>query len=62
MYTTAAIVMLADISTPANRGRLMSYYQGSLLLGSGLGPTLGGFVAQYFGLAAPFFVYAVLVF
>lgn len=52
MYTTAAIVMLADISTPANRGRLMSYYQGSLLLGSGLGPTMGGFIAQYFGLAA----------
>lgn len=62
MYTTAAIVMLADISTPANRGRLMSYYQGRLLLGSGLGPTMGGFIAQYFGLAAPFFVYAVLVF
>ena len=61
MYTTAAMIMLADISTPANRGRLMSYYQGSLLLGSGLGPTIGGFVAQYFGLAAPFFVYAVIV-
>jgi multidrug resistance protein len=62
MYTTAAFVMLADISTPTNRGRFMSYYQGSLLLGTGLGPTLGGFVAQYFGLAAPFFVYAFLVF
>ena len=62
MYTTAAMIMLADISTPSNRGRLMSYYQGSLLLGAGLGPTIGGFVAQYFGLAAPFFVYAVIVF
>lgn len=62
MYTTAANVMLADISSPVNRGRLMSYYQGSLLLGTGLGPTMGGFIAQYFGLAAPFFVYAFLVF
>jgi len=62
MYTTAALVMLADISTSANRGRLMSYYQGSLLLGSGLGPTMGGLIAQHFGLAAPFFVYAVLAF
>jgi MFS family permease len=62
MYTTAAIIMLADISTPANRGRLMSYYQGSLLLGAGLGPTMGGFIAEYFGLAAPFFAYAVFVF
>jgi multidrug resistance protein len=62
MYTTAAMVMLADISTPANRGRLMSYYQGSLLLGAGLGPTMGGFIAEHFGLAAPFFVYALFVF
>jgi multidrug resistance protein len=62
MYTTAAMVMLADISTPANRGRLMSYYQGSLLLGSGLGPVLGGFIAEHLGLAAPFFAYAVFVF
>jgi multidrug resistance protein len=62
MYTTAAMVMLADVTTPANRGRLMSYYQGSLLLGAGLGPVLGGFTAQHFGLAAPFFVYALFVF
>jgi MFS family permease len=58
MYTTAANVMLADISTPANRGRVMSFYQGSLLLGAGLGPTVGGFTAEHFGLAAPFFVFA----
>lgn len=58
MYTTAATVMLADISTPANRGRVMSFYQGSLLLGAGLGPTVGGFTAEHFGLAAPFFVFA----
>jgi MFS family permease len=62
MYTTAAMVMLADISTPANRGRLMGYYQGSLLLGSGLGPTMGGFIAQHLGLATPFFAYALVVF
>ena len=62
LYTTAAMVMLADVSTPANRGRLMSYYQGSLLLGSGLGPVLGGYIAQYFGLSAPFYAYAVLAF
>jgi MFS family permease len=38
----------------------MSFYQGSMLLGSGLGPTLGGFVAEYFGLRAPFFALAIL--
>jgi len=62
MYTTAALVMLADISTSANRGRLMSYYQGSLLLGSGLGPTMGGLIAQHFGLAAPFLFMQFLLF
>jgi len=58
MHTTAAMIMLADISTPANRGQVMSLYQGSFLLGAGLGPVMGGFIAQYFGLAAPFFIYA----
>jgi multidrug resistance protein len=60
MYTTAAMVMLADISTDENRGRLMSFYQGCVLLGAGLGPTMGGFIAQYFGLQAPFYVFAVM--
>ncbi|MBI2832086.1 MAG: MFS transporter [Chloroflexi bacterium] len=58
--TTAAMIMLADISISANRGRIMSLYQGSLLLGSGLGPIIGGFVAQYFGLRAPFYAYALV--
>ncbi len=60
MMTTAGNIALADISTPANRGQTMSLYQGSLLLGAGLGPTLGGFIAEYFGMRAPFFVLAVL--
>jgi DHA1 family multidrug resistance protein-like MFS transporter len=58
-FTTTAMIVLADISSPADRGRIMSFYQGSLLIGAGLGPTLGGFVAQYFGLRAPFFALTV---
>jgi DHA1 family multidrug resistance protein-like MFS transporter len=57
MYTTAAMITLADLSNRSNRGQVMSLYQGSLLLGAGLGPTLGGFLAQYLGLRAPFFVF-----
>ncbi len=58
--TTAAMTVMADISDHEGRGRAMSLYQGSLLLGSGLGPTVGGLVAEHFGYRAPFFVYVAL--
>jgi MFS family permease len=37
----------------------MSLYQGSFLLGAGIGPIIGGFTAQLFNYRVPFFVYAV---
>ncbi len=58
MYMTGAMVLLADITSEETRGRLMSLYQGSLLLGVSLGPAAGGFVAQAFGLRSPFFLVA----
>lgn len=60
MYMTGALILLTDITTEENRGRLMSLYQGSLLAGVAIGPAVGGFVAQAFGLAAPFFLVAAL--
>lgn len=60
MYMTGAMILLTDITTDENRGRLMSIYQGSLLAGVAMGPAVGGFVAQAFGLAAPFFLVAAL--
>ncbi|HJX69697.1 MAG TPA: MFS transporter [Dehalococcoidia bacterium] len=58
MFTTASMITLADISTPDNRGQVMSIYWGSILLGAGMGPVVGGFTAQYLGLQAPFFAIA----
>ena len=58
--TTAAMIVMADISTTQNRGRMMSNYQGSLLLGASVGPLVGGLVGEYFGYRMPFFVYASL--
>lgn len=58
LFTTAAMVMLADISTVNNRGRNMSIFQGCLWVGFGLGPFLGGLIGHYFGMRAVFFVYA----
>ena len=57
---TGAQVMLADISTRENRGRIMSIYQGAFLFAVGFGPTPGGFLADLLGFRAPFVVFAVL--
>lgn len=60
MYMTGAMVLLADITTPGNRGRVMSIYQGSILLGVSLGPAVGGGVAELMGVRAPFYVVGAL--
>lgn len=56
MYMTAAMIYIADISTPENRARFIGTNQGALLLGVSIGPGIGGLVAQGFGLRAPFYV------
>jgi MFS family permease len=58
MYMTGALVYITDISTPANRGRLIGTNQGALLFGQAIGPGLGGLIADQFGIRAPFFVIA----
>lgn len=60
LQMTAAMIVMADISTPSDRGRTMSFYQGSLLLGTSVGPIIGGFVGEHLGLRMPFFIYAAL--
>ena len=52
-------IVLADITTPANRGRTMAIYQGVFLFAVGVGPVPGGLLAERLGLMAPFLVYAV---
>lgn len=57
MVLTGAQVMLVDISTPANRGRINSFYMGCFLFAVGLGPTVGGLIASAQGLSAPFWAF-----
>lgn len=56
---TAGLIVLADITTPATRGRAMAIYQGVFLFAVGIGPFPGGFLAERYGLEAPFLVYGV---
>ena len=45
MWMTSRTTLLADILRPEERGRVMSYFQAFMLLGSSAGPTVGGFIA-----------------
>jgi MFS family permease len=54
LVLTTGNVVLADISTPEVRGRMIAIYQGTFLFSVGLGPFPGGLLAEHFGLAAPF--------
>ena len=54
---TAGMIILADITTIARRGRVMAIYQGVFLFAVGIGPFPGGYLAETYGLAVPFTVY-----
>ena len=53
-FITGAVIFIGDISTISNRGRMMSVYQSSFILGISSGPVIGGLIAELFGLRAPF--------
>lgn len=59
---TAQMTIMADISTPQNRGRMMSVNAGVVQVGTSLGPAVGGIIASSAGLRVPFFVAAGLTF
>lgn len=56
----ASQIMLADISTPDRRGRIMATYSGVFSFAVGIGPLAGGVLADWFGLTAPFWAYALM--
>ncbi len=57
---TAAQIVLADITQPAERGRAMGLYSGVFAFAVGAGPFPGGILAEHFGLQTPFLAYAAL--
>jgi MFS family permease len=59
LVVTSGQIVLADITTPADRGRVMAIYQGVFMFAVGIGPFPGGLLAERFGLHAPFVAYAI---
>lgn len=57
---TGGQIVLADISTSDNRGRVMAIYQGVFLVTVGAGAFPGGWLAENVNLSAPFWMGAVL--
>ena len=60
MVLTGGQLVVNDIASPRNRGRLMSIYQGVFGFAVGIGPLPGGLLADHFGLEVPFLAYAAL--
>jgi MFS family permease len=60
LVLTAGQIVLADISTPQNRGRVMAIYMGVFLFAVGGGSFPGGWLATEYGLATPFVANAIL--
>lgn len=54
LIVTTGHVVIADISTPERRGRMLGLYQGTFIFAVGIGPFPGGLLAEHFGLTAPF--------
>lgn len=62
LYVTCATSWLAQISYGRDRGKMMGTYSTMIFIGISGGPAIGGFVAAYYGIQAPFYVYALLAF
>jgi DHA1 family multidrug resistance protein-like MFS transporter len=61
-FITGGVAFISDISRLENRAKMMSIFQGSFLVGISIGPVLGGTIAEFWGLRAPFIVVAILSF
>jgi DHA1 family multidrug resistance protein-like MFS transporter len=60
LVLTAGQIVLTDIASPHNRGRVMAIYTGVFVFAVGAGSFPGGWLATHVGLASPFWANAVL--
>jgi MFS family permease len=57
-YVITIMALFARTVRPEQMGKAMGFYQSMILLGVSFGPTIGGVVAELWGLRAPFYVMA----
>ncbi|MDF2797593.1 MAG: hypothetical protein K0R85_337 [Devosia sp.] len=60
LFMTATMIFVAQRSDARSRGKVMSLYQGAVLVGGAFGPSVGGLAASVFGLSGPFYAAAVI--
>ena len=60
-FSTVTTVYLRDESTAANRGRILSTQELSILSAQIVAPLMGGYIASVFGLRMPLYTQAVLM-
>ncbi|OLT18065.1 arabinose ABC transporter permease [Serinicoccus sp. CUA-874] len=58
MFTISAIALVVRLAPPSIRGRVSSLWGSSFIIGSMVGPVIGGLIAGW-GMRVPFVVYAV---
>ena len=56
LFMTAATIFCAQQSDQRSRGKIMSIFQGAMLVGATFGPSVGGISAVLFGQTGPFWV------
>ncbi len=56
LFMTAATIFCAQQSDRRSRGKIMSVFQGAMLVGATFGPSVGGVAAGLFGQTGPFWV------
>lgn len=60
MAATVSLALVADLSSKANRGRMLGQYQAAHRIGLWFGPAIGGVLAVSLDLRAALWVYAIL--
>jgi DHA1 family multidrug resistance protein-like MFS transporter len=60
LWQQGRLLVIADTAPPNQRARQMQWMTGMMRAGQLAGPTMGGFLAQYFGLWIPFAIHAAM--